>query len=171
MRYDRSSTLPFESKEVTELVGIQLSYLNKFVTHDLYKIKPSAKSGDGRGKRRWFTADDVFGIALVWWLFEGGLRSATIQYVLNQICGGRLKSSARDAAAVLLAEKAEMLVVQREPRTANEELNYPKQRVYLEDVTGTTGRIEQGGTASTLVIPVGKLFSNLTKSMESRGPQ
>ena len=129
-----SKTFPrlFESAEVTEVVGIQPLYLNKCIERKQYGIQASLRAGKGRGSRRLFSEEDVFGVALVWWLFESGLRKLAIQYVLNQICGGKRKSKASAASRILLERKAEVLVVRREPRKNNDmNRKYPKQQVSL----------------------------------------
>ena len=82
--------LVFESRDVIRLVGISPVYLNKFVERGLYGIAPSERTGAGRGRRRLFTSEDVFGIALVWWLFEAGqyatspLRTAGMSFDLYE---------------------------------------------------------------------------------------
>jgi len=152
----------FESAEVTAIVGIQPLYLNKFVERKQYGIEASLRAGRGRGSRRLFSEEDVFGVALVWWLFESGLRSGAIQYVLNQICGGTLKSKASAASTILLERKAEVLVVRREPRKNNDmNRKYPKQRVFLVDRPGASELTADTDDASLLIIPVGNLFAAL----------
>lgn len=88
--------------------------------------------GDGVPSRRFLSEDDVYGIALVWWLFEGGLRSETIQYVLNQICRRKKKATATEAALILRDDDADILAIKRQPRMGllKGEL-YPKQDVIL----------------------------------------
>ena len=106
----------FGSMDVARLVGIQPALINKFIERHQYGIAASVQTGE-RGKERRFGEQDVYGIALVYWLFESGLRSDSIQFVLNQICDRHLDSKANDAAAKLLGRKAEVLVVSRQPRT------------------------------------------------------
>jgi hypothetical protein len=123
------------------------------------------RSGKGRGSRRRFSQDDLFGIALVWWLFEAGLRTQAIQYVLNQICGGRLGSRASDAARIVTERKAELLVIKRWPRK-KVGAEYPKQRILLTDTGGMSEQTDGLETEALLVLPVGKLYSRLTKVMK-----
>jgi hypothetical protein len=156
----------FESTDVTNLVGIHPSYLNKFIEREQYRIEASVRAGRGRGRPRLFNEQDVFGVALVWWLFESGLRSLTIQYVLNQICGGRLDAKADDAARILLERETKMLVIKREPRTVKEvDAEYPVQRVFLADENRASQLAREAITSSILILPVGNLFSNLMKKM------
>src|SRR5467141_3392935 len=122
----------FDSARVCKAVGIRPIYLNKFIERKQYGIEPSVRAGEGRGSRRFFSEDDVYGIALVWWLFEGGLRSETIQYVLNQICGGKKKVTASDAAMILREGEADILGIMRQPRIdLRGRQAHPKQEVIL----------------------------------------
>jgi len=156
----------FESTEISALVGIQPFYLNKFIERKQYGIESSLRAGKGRGSRRLFSEDDVFGVALVWWLFESGLRSGAIQYVLNQICGGRLKSKASDASRILAERGAEALAVMREPRKDKDaNRGYPKQVVFLLKKSQLFELIEKANAMSLLVIPIGNLFARLMESM------
>jgi hypothetical protein len=158
----------YESTVLTKLTGIPPNHLNRFIEREQFGIDASVRTGKGRGSRRLFSEDDVFGIALVWWLFESGLRSQTIQYVLNQLCGGRLGSKASDAAKLLIQKKSEFLGIMREPRTSNElEATLPEQTVYLFDAARAQNFVQDLATASVLIIPVGSLFKNLQRAMHS----
>lgn len=156
--------------EVSSLLGMRPILLNKFVERGSYGTVPSVRSGRGRGSRRRFSPDDLFGIALVWWLFEAGQRTQAIQYVLNQICGGRRGSRASDAARIVNERKAEMLIVNREPRT-EVGAEYPKQRVLLTNTGGMSEQIKGLDTETLLIVPVGNLYSRLKvdiQKLESR---
>jgi hypothetical protein len=156
----------FDSTTVIELVGISPVYLNTFMERKQYGIEASFSIGTGRGSRRIFSKEDVFAVALVWWLFESGLRSETIQFVLNQICHGRLHSSARDAARRVMEGHSEFLVIFRQPRKAKElKSKHPRQRVLLEKLDPV--RHIEKADESVLIIPVGSFFSNLQQSMDS----
>jgi hypothetical protein len=136
--------------------------LNKFIERKKYGIVQAGR-GRGKGKERRFGEEDVFGIALLWWLFESGLRSDTIQFVLNQICGGKLKSRASDAARILLDDGIEMLVIKREPRTAP--AKHPAQKTFLYSRAQAVQLVEGTPTASLLMVPVGNLFARLQVPM------
>ena len=153
----------FESGELTNLVGIKPFYLNKFMERSLYGIRPSVRQGKVRQRRSLFNREDVFGVALVWWLFESGLRPLAIQFVLSQIDRSRA-AKANSAASKLLTQKAQFLVISREPRsTDNHEAKHPKQGVQVADRSQVVRMITAESAASMLVIPVGKLYSALTK--------
>lgn len=147
--------------DLAVLVGIQPIQLNKFIERKKYGI---VQPGRGRGQERRFSEDDVFGIALVWWLFESGLRSDTIQFVLNQICGGRLNSKANDAAKLLLNGRVERLVVTREPRLVA--AKHPRQQTHLHNLAQASQIARETSTASVLVIPVGNLLARLQEAMK-----
>ena len=152
------------STDLAILVGIQPTLLNKFVERKQYGIDPSVRPGAGRGKERLFGERDVLGIALVHWLFESGLRSESIQFVLNQVCGGLLDSAASDAAAIVLGTKKSALVITREPRTVP--AKHPKQRSRLYDLAKATELVGETSTASVLIIPIGNLYASLQKRWE-----
>lgn len=107
--------LTYDSSEVSKLVGIGPLLLNKLVERKMYGIGPSVRSGKGRGGRRLFSPDDVFGIALVWWLFESGLRSNVIQVVLDGICGTK-GAAAVQAGKTLMGRRILTLRIVTQPR-------------------------------------------------------
>jgi hypothetical protein len=160
----------FDSARVTETVGIGPIYLNKFIERKQYGIEPSVSAGEGRGSRRFFDENDVCGIALVWWLFEAGLRSKTIQYVLNEICGGRKKATANEAARNLLEGDADMIAIRRQPRIGKHTGQpQPKQDVILIISEAFEYPLEPLDTESLLYIPTYNLFEILKESIQKYG--
>jgi DNA-binding transcriptional MerR regulator len=76
----------FEMGEVTRrIVGIRDFYLNKFLERKMYGLRPSVRAGKTRQRRRLFNAEDVYSIALVWLLFEAGLRPQPIKAILMSL--------------------------------------------------------------------------------------
>jgi hypothetical protein len=159
-----------DSAEVTRVLGIPSILLNKFVERKSYGIHPSIRSGEGRGSRRLFSEADVHGLAMVWWLFEAGLRSESIQQVLNDICGAERKGIANLSAEILLRGAFEILVIRREPRTASDlRRSYPKQKTLLVDWQAANHLMEEARTASMLFIPIKARFSELKVAMAKLG--
>jgi hypothetical protein len=158
--------LSFGVMDIARLVGIQPTLLNKFIQRGKYGIRASAstETRPRRGKERHFAREDVYGIALVYWLFESGLRSEAIQYVLNQICNGRLHSHARDAASKVPRRPNDMLVIAREPRMGY--AKYPAQSVDFLDARFVAAIVNENQTGLYLVIPVGRLYASLREQME-----
>jgi len=156
--------LTFDSNEVCELVGIGPLLLNKFVERKTYGIQPSVRRGKGRGGRRLFSPDDVFGIALVWWLFESGLRSNVIQTVLDEICRGE-RGVADQAAKKLIQKKIQVVRIQTHPRRERPTLKMPRQLIFLigEEKSNVTRPV-----CIVLEIPVGLLYSILLDKMKKR---
>jgi hypothetical protein len=154
----------FKIIDMARLIGIQPSLLNKLIQRKKYGIRPSARPGKGQGKGRLFSDQDLYGIALVYWLFESGLRSDSIQFVLNQICGGRLGSNANDAAAAVLGRRGEVLAISREPRTGF--ARHPAQTTKLVDAENAAQLARENLTGSLLLIPVGSMFTSLMKKRE-----
>lgn len=149
--------------DLARLVGIQPTLLNKFIQRGKYGITASVQPGQGQGRERRFGEEDVFGIALVYWLFESGLRSESIQYVLNQICGGKLNSRAADAASVILGRPTDMLVINRTRRTGYEKR--PAQKTRVVGTAEAVRLVQETTTDSVLVLPVGHLFADLREKM------
>src|SRR5262245_53133805 len=109
-------SIEIDSSDLSELlVGITPAYLNNFVQRELYGVRASVQAGQVRKQHRRFSEDDVFGIGLVWMLFEAGLRSDPICRILKDIAG---KLDANAAAKRLLKSNVENLVVVRRPRPA-----------------------------------------------------
>lgn len=155
----------FESSQVSGLVGAKPFYLNKFVERRLYRIKPSVRAKPKRGRPRLFSTDDVFAIGLVWWLFEAGLRTKAIEYVLNQICG-RKGATAYEAARKLLDGKARILLIRREPRTAKTlTAKRPSQSVEVTNESDVALLLGRFPTSSFLLMPIGESFAALKQGM------
>lgn len=154
--------LTFDSSEVCELVGIGPILLNKFVERRSYGIRPSVRSGKGRGGRRVFSPDDVFGIALVWWMFASGLRSNVIQSVLDEICGTK-NGGAAQAAKRLIERKVEIVRVQTQPKRRDRGLTLPRHLVFL--IAQEKPNVVRP-MAIALEIPVGHLYSILLEKMK-----
>ena len=110
----------FESRELTATIGMSANFLNRLVERGLHGIKPSVRADVSTGGRRWFSKEDVFGIALVYWLFEAGLRAGSgkartsvIQDVLDQIAQKR-NATANEAAKRLYETDTAVLVIIQE---------------------------------------------------------
>jgi len=147
------------------LVGITAIYLQNFVSRRLYGLHASVKPGKVRVQRRLFSRDDVFGIALVWLLFESGLRGDPIARVLNDLAGTK-KANANLAAKKLLDKNAEYLLVIREPRGPKTPSEKPEQVVKVAGRSELSSVSEQNPAADLLFIPVGHKFEDIRKRME-----
>jgi len=107
----RSHQPEIDAADIAErLVGITSVQLQNFYQHGPYGLHASVQGGKVRQQRRLFAEDDIFGIALVWQLFECGLRSGSIVQALNEIARTK-KPNANLAAKKLRAAKAEFLVI------------------------------------------------------------
>lgn len=162
---DHSEKLPavFESTEVERLLGISSIRLNNFLERELYGLRPSIRSGRGRGKPRLFSQEDVFGIALAWWLFEAGLRSPVIQAVLDDLTG-RKDASANIAAAKLANLPFDGgLLIQRQPRRADRR----QQARWKAAMLPTSIAILQ--EQIRIFIPIGQLLATLRDEMQRIG--
>jgi len=148
------------------LVGITPIYLQNFVSRGLYGLRASVIPGKVRAQRRLFSQEDIFGIALVWLLFEAGLRSEPITRVLNDIAGTK-KANANLAAKKLLESQADYLVIIRSARTPTKTLQEkPGQIVKTSCQLELVAAIEQSPSADVLVIPVGAKFQDVSKRLQ-----
>jgi hypothetical protein len=157
--------IELETADITErLVGITPVYLQNFVQRGLFGLRASAQSGKVRAKRRLFSREDVFGIGLVWLLFEAGLRRKPIARVLIEV-GGTPKADANRAAQKLLAQEAEFLVILRVARPPSKTpAQEPNQE--LRVIRGGDMVPKSTGSAIELVIPVGEKFRDISRRLE-----
>jgi len=163
---DRKAPYPFESVALIDLLGIRPIYLNKIIERNLYAIRPSIRGGRGKGQRRLFSADDVCGIALVWWLFENGLRSKVILKLLRTITKAR-KADAKAATKKLLQSKSQILCIHRELKLPNRNRkNVPRQTIAVIRESQIARLVNANQTASIQIIHVGNLFSDLIRAMK-----
>lgn len=157
-----ASLIQFDSADVSErLVGITPTYLNNFVQRGLFGLKASVQSGQVRAKRRLFSREDVFGIALVWLLFESGLRTDPIIRVLKDIA--RTKTpNANLAAKKLLDSNAEFLLICRQARRPSKiPTERPNQTVQSVPRSQLAELLDEHSEQNVLVIPIGAKFSDI----------
>jgi hypothetical protein len=162
----------FESKDVLQITGIPAVYLNRFIEHKSFGIRPSIRTGTGRGSRRLFGTPDVFGIALGWWLFQSGLRSQVISRVLRGILPPEESLAARNApaanaAAIFLGKQLRsreplVLVISRSLTGPKSRKKSPEQRVAV----ARASEIRASDASSVQIIPVGKLLRNLYEQVQ-----
>jgi len=159
--------LEIDAADICErLVGITPVYLQNFLQRGSYGLRSSVRPGLVRSQRRLFSREDVFGIALVWMLFEGGLRGDPLTRILNDIAETR-KANPNLAAQKLLESGAEYLVVVREPRAPTKRpLEKPDQKVETVHQSGIAEIVRQNPSADLLVIPIGRKFEDIRKRME-----
>jgi hypothetical protein len=155
-----------DASDVAErLVGITPIYLQNFVSRGLYGLRASVIRGKVRAQRRLFSRDDVFGIALVWLLFESGLRGEPLARVLKDITKTD-KANANLAAKKLLESGSDYLLIVRQPRDTKTPQDKPEQVVKPIKQSKLAGAIVQEPTADLLIIPIGPKFEDIRKRME-----
>jgi hypothetical protein len=154
-----------DAADITErLVGITHNHLQNFVSRGLHGLRASIVKPSV--VRRLFTRADVFGIALVWLLFEGGLRREAIDTVLNDIASTK-RPDANLAARKLLESKAESLAIVRQPRVPTKTpAKTPQHKT--EIVSGEQLRKikTHNPTGVEIVISVGHKFRDIEMRME-----
>jgi hypothetical protein len=168
----------FETRDVLQLTGIPLPYLNKFIERGIFGIGPSIRTGHGRGSRRLFGTNDVLGIALAWWLFRSGLRSRIISQTLRDLLprgdshASRL-DAANNAAGVLLNkqirdQQIQTLVITRQLNTSKKRNESSEQTVALQSISRIPATPDSSSVHS---IPVGNLLEQLMAKIQSFRPQ
>lgn len=160
----------FETRNVIDFTGIPTTYLNKFIERRSFGIKPSIRKGAGQGRRRLFSDEDVLGIALVWSLFQAGLRSKVIGQVLRLVrVLDTPQGLATDAAVAIMQDALapdqgpHVLVIRR----SLGRIKGKGMRVLLEGSDYATGSI---GLTSELVIPVDVMFEEVVKKIHRFKP-
>ena len=156
-----------DSADICErLVGITPVYLQNFVQRGSYGIRSSVQPGKVRSKRRLFSRDDVFGLALVWLLFESGLRGDPLARILNDITGSK-KADANLAAKKLLTSQGDYLLIARKPRGPTKApLEKPEQSVKSIKQSELTAAVDREQAADLIIIPVGQKFADIRRRME-----
>jgi hypothetical protein len=157
--------MKIETADITErLVGIPLIYLNNFLQRRSYSLAPSVEAGKVRAKRRLFSEADVYGIALVWMLFESGLRTQTIRRILNNLAETK-KANANRTAEKLRESQAENIVIVREPRGPKGPAK-PEPRVQTSSSADVAGIVADNPTANVLIVPIRTKFEDIKKRLE-----
>ena len=156
-----------DAADITErLVGITPIYLQNSISRGLYGLQASVTSGQVREQRRRFSRDDVFGIALVWLLFEAGLRNELIARALKEIAGTK-RANANLAAKKLLDTKCEYLLIFRTPRGPSKSIpDKPDQLVQTTGQAEVGLEIEKHSGSDVVAIPIGHKFRDVTKRLE-----
>jgi hypothetical protein len=149
------------------LVGITPVYLQNFVSRGSYGLRASVVRGKVRAQRRLFSRDDVFGITLVWLLFESGLRGDPIARVLNDVAGTK-QANANLAAKKLVQAKGEYLVILRKPRapTKNPSDKPAQETRIISPKEASEPRKRNWNPAVEILIPVGHKFRDIERRLE-----
>ena len=148
------------------LVGITPVYLQNFLQRGSYGLRSSVSPGKVRSQRRLFSPEDVYGIALVWLLFESGLRGEPIARILKEVAGAK-KASANMAAQALIETEGDYLLIARTPRRPSKSIpDKPEQRVQIcaEEELGTF--LEQFSEGVILIVPFGQKFADVHQRLE-----
>ena len=154
----------FSSPDVTRLVGITPIYLNALVHRKLYGISPSISERHGEMKVRIFSEEDLFGIALVWMLFESGLRTQSIREILVQLIEAYDEPDAVGAADFITTSEISHLAI---IRARSKSKKKPKLWLRVEPTSEENlngllvESVEKYPTASILLLPVGAVFADV----------
>lgn len=154
------------------LVGITPVYLQNFLQRGSYGLRSSVSPGKVRSKRRLFSPEDVYGIALVWLLLESGLRGDPIARILKDVA--RTKTvNANKAAEVLRSDGSDYLLVIRTPRRPSKSIaKKPDQQVHFMQKVHMASEKALGAflgediDRTILILPVGDKFADIHTRLE-----
>lgn len=148
------------------LVGITPVYLQNFLQRGSYGLRSSVSPGKVRSQRRLFSVEDVYGIALVWELFESGLRGDPIARILNDVAGTKKADANKAAAKLLESENAYVLVFRRARRPSKNISKMPIQRVETVTEEEFAKFLKRWPHESGQVIAVGEKFADVRNRLE-----
>jgi len=162
--------LAFSSVDVSAIVGINPIYLNALVHRKLYGIAPSISDRHGEMKIRIFSEEDVFGIALVWMLFEIGLRPQSIREILLELVDTG-EADATVAAEYLSQPGRSHLIIVREfgkskkKRTSKLSVVATLTQDLMQVVEETA---EEHPSATLVLVPVGARFAEIEDKIRAK---
>jgi len=161
----------FSSSDIAKLVGITPVYLNALIQRKLYGIAASISDRHGEIKVRIFSEEDVFGIALVWMLFESGLRTESIRQILAQVVDSEAPDPDALGAAEFIArsEISHLVIIRERAKSRKNPRSKLSLKVERTDVHHLNGllieSVEKYPTASMLVVPVGATFADVANKI------
>jgi hypothetical protein len=161
------------SSDVTAIVGITPIYLNALVHRKLYGIAASISDQHGEMKIRIFSEEDVFGIALVWMLFESGLRTQSIREILLQVVETDEPDANAAAESLALSGVAHLLII-REPSKSKKKktANLLVEPTLIDDLVDLVeNAVAEHRTAAILLVPVGARFAEIENKIKRMYPE
>lgn len=162
-----SLTPEIDTADISErLVGITPVYLQNFLQRGSYGLRSSVSPGKVRSKRRLFSPEDVYGIALVWELFESGLRGDPIARILNDVTGTKKADANKAAAKLREGEVAYLLIFRTARRPSKTILKMPVQTVEQVTEQEFARVLIRRPHRSGQVITVGEKFADVRKRLE-----
>jgi len=75
----------FVTSQISKLLRVPEWRIIKFVGGKEYGIAPALAQAAGTGTRRLYDLENVCELALAWWLFQAGLRSDVVGWILRQV--------------------------------------------------------------------------------------
>ena len=160
----------FLSQDVVDLVGIDPIYLNTLAHRKDYQIKASISESVGQKKLRVFSKADVYGIALVWMLFECGLRMQTIKEVLMNLVDTDRPDA--NAAAEYLSEpgRAHLVIIRESRRRKKKAIHKLRVIPVMTDLllNQVAESVQEHPAANILLVPVGAKFAEIEEKIAAR---
>jgi hypothetical protein len=160
------SDLPeiFVTAQIAKLLHVPEWRIIKFVGGKDYRITPALSNASGSGTRRLYNLENVCELALAWWLFQMGLRSDVVGWVLHQVRNEQqlkrtLDMDEQSARLFYLA------VIRTERKGAylvpHQEVAFAQNHDQLQNLL-----IASSGALGFVLLPIGMKFMKLKRSLE-----
>ncbi len=154
--------LAFLTRDIAKLLGATQVPLNRLLLG--LGIQSSVIAPSGRGSRRFFSFQDLGTIALAYWLFRIGLRTAAIRDTLAEKKVDRLLRSLENVKRIEAgARKTGFLVTWR----VADRSGTAKQVVKFErNLTGVRRIVQESKQFGIVVVPFGPLLKELAEKIK-----
>lgn len=155
----------FVTAQIAKLLRVPEWRIIKFVGGKEYGITPALAQAAGTGTRRLYDLENVCELALAWWLFQSGLRSDVVGWILRQI-----RTEQEPLKKLLELDKDQgntlHLVITRTERKGH--FLAPRQRVdFLRSIDDITRLLDTSEDNSSFVlIPVGANYLDLKRRLK-----
>jgi len=154
----------FVTAQIAKLLRVPEWRIIKFVGGKEYRITPALSEAAGSGTRRLYNLENVCELAVAWWLFQTGLRSDVVGWVLHQVRNEQQLKSILDVEE----QKARSiyLAVIRTERKGN--YVAPRQEALYIQNHDQIQNLLSASTADSgfVLIPIGMKFMNLKRRLE-----
>lgn len=152
----------FLTRYIAKLLGATQVTLNRLLLG--LGIQSSVIAPSGRGSRRLFSLQDLGTIALAYWLFRIGLRTAAIRNTLAEKKVDRLLKSLKNVERIEAeARKIRFLVTWRVAGRSGK----AKQKVKFErNLTDVKRIVQESKQFGIVVVPFGRLLKELAENIK-----
>ena len=152
----------FLTRHIAKLLGATQVTLNRLLLG--LGIQSSVIAPSGRGSRRLFSLQDLGTIALAYWLFRIGLRTAAIRDTLAENKVNRLLKSLKNVKRIEAgARKIRFLVTWRVAGPSKKAKRMVK---FERNLTGVKRIVQESKQFGVVVVPFGRLLKELAEKIK-----